>query len=85
MINTGEEEALMLLGEIIKTLDTPLGLYIKPYGDAGECYKSSHPQNLFQAIRLYWARKMIWWGYKLLLNNSEVRILTYSLPMGKKK
>ena len=57
--------------KIIRKLDKPLGLCISPYMTEGVIYKSSHPKTLWQALRLWFARRLIILGYRLLLRNGK--------------
>jgi len=65
------EWEVKMIRKLIKRLDRPLGLCITPLMKTEQHYKSSHPTNLYQALRLWLARRLIWWGYRLLLNNGE--------------
>ena len=64
-------------GKLGQWLDKPsIGLYLSPVPVVGQHYTASHPANLYQALRLLLAKKLIWLGYRLLLNNGETWIET---------
>ena len=57
-------------------MSKPLGLYFSTCPQVGVTYKASFATNPWQGIRLWLARRFLRIGYRLLLNNGEVRIDT---------